>query len=114
MFAAQNGGCAICASPPARQYLAVDHDHLSPDAPPVFVRGLLDFRCNSAISLLRDRPLFVLNAALYLLRALATFAESTENPKAHPRMLRPAEFASARRRLQQIDTALSRLERVAA
>jgi hypothetical protein len=42
MLAEQDGGCAICHTPPPRgQHLAVDHDHSTG-----YVRGLLCTRCN--------------------------------------------------------------------
>jgi Recombination endonuclease VII len=44
MLAAQNGGCAICGSPPKTRRLHVDHDHGSGK-----VRGLLCHRCNRAL-----------------------------------------------------------------
>jgi hypothetical protein len=42
MLNEQDGGCAICHTPPQRgQHLAVDHDHKTG-----YVRGLLCTRCN--------------------------------------------------------------------
>jgi hypothetical protein len=44
LFAAQDGGCAICGNPPKTRRLSVDHNHRTNR-----VRGLLCFRCNRAL-----------------------------------------------------------------
>jgi len=63
MLADQDGGCAVCGDPPGRSALHVDHCHESGQ-----VRGLLCFRCNSAIGNLRDDPDVVASALAYLTR----------------------------------------------
>lgn len=45
----QNGVCAICANPPGKRRLAVDHDHETG-----LVRGLLCSPCNTGIGLLKN------------------------------------------------------------
>jgi hypothetical protein len=60
MLAAQNGLCAICAQPPNRRRLAVDHDHQTGA-----VRGLLCERCNFALAM-AERPGWVDQATKYL------------------------------------------------
>jgi hypothetical protein len=49
VLAYQGGMCFICESPPGKTRLAVDHDHATG-----LVRGLLCWRCNSAVAKLRD------------------------------------------------------------
>jgi len=63
MLADQQGGCAVCGDPPGKAALHVDHCHDSG-----VVRGLLCFRCNSAIGNLRDDPVIVASALAYLTR----------------------------------------------
>jgi len=63
MLADQDGGCAVCGDPPGTSALHVDHCHESGR-----VRGLLCFRCNSAIGNLRDDPDIVASALAYLTR----------------------------------------------
>jgi Recombination endonuclease VII len=60
MLAAQNGGCAICGSPPKTRRLHVDHDHASGK-----VRGLLCHRCNRALPTWIDE-FWLCRAAMYL------------------------------------------------
>ena len=63
MSAAQGDGCAICGGvndPPGRR-LAIDHDHVTGQ-----VRGLLCYRCNSAIGLFKDDVTVLRRAILYL------------------------------------------------
>ncbi len=76
--AAQGGRCAICGLPEEtvrvngagrRQSLSVDHDHAccpGDSSCGRCIRGLLCFRCNTAIGLLGDRPEIALAAATYL------------------------------------------------
>ena len=64
MLAAQDGGCAICGHKPdstSDRRLAIDHDHETGR-----VRGLLCYRCNTAIGLLGDDPERLRRAADYL------------------------------------------------
>lgn len=44
MLKAQGGGCAICAKPPGKRRLAVDHDHKTGR-----IRGLLCSGCNTTL-----------------------------------------------------------------
>lgn len=44
MLEAQGGGCAICGRKPGERRLHIDHDHKT-----LAVRGVLCFRCNSAL-----------------------------------------------------------------
>lgn len=63
----QNGVCAICkmiAKPGKR--LHVDHDHETGE-----IRGLLCVSCNAAIGHLRDDPLLLEAARLYLVERVA-------------------------------------------
>jgi len=61
MLSAQGGGCYICGRPPKTKRLAVDHDHKTG-----LVRGLLDRRCNNALSMFSDSPKRMLKAVSYL------------------------------------------------
>ena len=63
MLAAQGGGCAVCGDPPGRTALHVDHSHDTGA-----VRGLLCFRCNSALGNLRDDPAIIASALAYVSR----------------------------------------------
>jgi hypothetical protein len=69
MLAEQGGGCAICGSKTSGRkghlHFYVDHDHKTGA-----IRGLLCFRCNAALGLFKDSPLFLIRAAQYLLKAL--------------------------------------------
>lgn len=60
---AQQGLCAICRrATGARRRLAVDHDHRTGE-----VRGLLCSPCNRLLGHLRDDPVALIRAALYLI-----------------------------------------------
>ncbi len=63
MLAEQDGGCAICGDPPGTTALHVDHCHETGE-----VRGLLCFRCNSALGNLRDDPDIITLALVYVTR----------------------------------------------
>lgn len=58
---AQGGRCAICGEVPGDTSLAVDHDHETGK-----VRGLLCFKCNTALGMLGDSREMLLEAAAYL------------------------------------------------
>lgn len=67
MLEAQGGVCGVCGEPETRkggEFLCVDHDHES-----LQVRGLLCFRCNSALGLLQEDIEVVRQLCLYLTRA---------------------------------------------
>lgn len=83
-LAAQEGGCAICGSPPdagdpIHPRLAIDHCHQTGKA-----RGLLCFLCNSALGRFDDKPELLLRAYAYLTRpndfasGLATVTDSVQ------------------------------------
>jgi len=62
LLAAQNGVCAICATPPGvRHGLSVDHDHNTGR-----VRALLCAACNAGIGQFRERPDVMYRAIRYL------------------------------------------------
>lgn len=63
ILASQDGLCAICGKPPVEgsRKLVVDHDHSTGR-----VRGLIHYRCNSAIGFLDDDPNLLRAAANYL------------------------------------------------
>lgn len=64
LFNQQNGVCAICLNPEAGdEKLAVDHAHATKSN-----RGLLCKKCNMAIGLLRDDPVLLENAKMYLIK----------------------------------------------
>jgi len=58
---AQQGECLICGSKPAKGRLNVDHNHDTGK-----VRGLLCNTCNRGMGYLRDDPVLLRQAALYL------------------------------------------------
>lgn len=57
----QGGGCAICGGVNGKGDLHVDHCHSSGK-----VRGLLCFKCNAAVGLLKDDPTLARKLADYL------------------------------------------------
>lgn len=69
LFSNQKGVCAICKQPERRtdprtkacSRLAVDHDHTRKK-----IRGLLCYRCNTAIGMFREDPLLLRTAKHYL------------------------------------------------
>lgn len=67
MVVEQDGRCAICRELPVARALDrgvalhVDHNHKTG-----IVRGLLCWRCNAALGLLRDSPEVALAAVIYL------------------------------------------------
>ena len=69
----QRGGCAICARPPGKTRLAVDHNHKTG-----LVRGLLCWTCNTALGKFRDNDEHVGNAAEYVNDPPATRALERE------------------------------------
>ena len=62
IFQTQNGCCAICHCKAGKKKLAVDHDHTTGK-----VRGLLCFRCNTALERLETVPLWHEQAFRYLI-----------------------------------------------
>lgn len=77
----QGGGCAICAKPPARRRLNVDHDHRTGK-----FRGLLCDGCNAVLGKVDD-SVDLLNAAIsYLEKPGRTLAlgESKGRRRRHP------------------------------
>lgn len=70
--ASQNGLCGICLCPPTPDFLwCIDHDH---ECCPTrvscgkCVRGLLCQKCNSALSIFRNKPIILRAAADYIER----------------------------------------------
>ncbi len=61
MLDRQGGGCAICDEPPGDTALHVDHCHDTGR-----IRGLLCFRCNSALGNLRHDPEVIGRALEYV------------------------------------------------
>jgi hypothetical protein len=62
MLAGQGGGCLLCGDPPREgSSLHVDHDHETG-----WIRGLLCFRCNAGIGMLRHDPSLLIAAAEYI------------------------------------------------
>lgn len=57
----QDFRCGICQRPPKKRALAVDHDHKS-----LKIRGLLCWRCNTALQAFGDNPHVLRAAAKYL------------------------------------------------
>lgn len=72
LLEAQNNVCYICQNPPTTKRLAVDHEHQKDESKKSavekrpFVRGLLCWHCNHAISRFKDTPEFLRRAADYL------------------------------------------------
>ena len=63
MWVSQDGECAICKEPFAKQSEAhVDHNHETGK-----IRGLLCVKCNSALGFLNDNPKLTAKATKYLL-----------------------------------------------
>lgn len=78
MLAEQNGACAVCKKQETHTYksgkakdLAVDHDHATGS-----VRGLLCFNCNQGIGRLKDDPMLLRRAALYIEHYAAEHAKT--------------------------------------
>ena len=61
LLEAQGGICAICASPPGKKLLAVDHHHDTGA-----IRGLLCSNCNTSLGLMKDDPDRLERAVAYL------------------------------------------------
>jgi hypothetical protein len=61
VFRFQSGRCAGCGEQPRKTRLAVDHCHASGR-----IRGLLCWKCNKAIGILRDNAQAALNLGEYL------------------------------------------------
>ena len=57
----QNYRCAICRKKPNKKRLSVDHNHKTGK-----VRGLLCYKCNTGLGMLRDNPYIVQQALEYL------------------------------------------------
>ena len=64
----------MCNRPPAKVRLAVDHDHETG-----LIRGLLCWRCNSALMKFGDNPRLMENAASYIRWPHATTALGFES-----------------------------------
>jgi len=69
----QKGVCAICKKPPKTRKLAVDHNHKTG-----LVRGLVCWRCNSALGKFDDDPVLIEQALTYLINPPATEALGEE------------------------------------
>ncbi|MET8311638.1 endonuclease domain-containing protein [Micromonospora sp. NPDC005173] len=104
MVAAQNGRCAICASPPAQGAgLVVDHDH---SCCPYgvrrtcgrCVRGLLCGACNSALGMLREDVAMIARASVYVSGGPATKTQTSR--ESCPGVGRPTKAPSSRRPLE--------------
>ena len=63
MLTAQDGCCAICKGQTTKKTFDVDHCHRTG-----LVRGLLCSNCNRGIGFLKDSPLVLTKASLYLLK----------------------------------------------
>lgn len=61
MLTACASGCMICGTHMADARICVDHDHNTGQ-----VRGLLCYKCNAAIGMLRDSPTIIRQALTYL------------------------------------------------
>lgn len=78
LLSEQNGGCAICGTPPGgnvkQKRLHIDHDHETGE-----VRGLLCQHCNQALGFLNDDVDRLMAAAVYLLqvRSVLTLSNNT-------------------------------------
>ena len=59
MYKSRNGCCDICGD--VKKVLCVDHDHKTNK-----VRGLLCGHCNTALGFVRDSPVVLMKAAIYL------------------------------------------------
>jgi hypothetical protein len=71
LFARQHGMCAICETtepggPSSHHRFFADHDHKTGEP-----RGLLCFRCNTALGNFRDDPRLLLRAAAYVAGGVA-------------------------------------------
>lgn len=61
MLADQNGGCAICGTPPTTRRLCIDHNHKTGA-----VRGLLCDDCNFGLGFFRESAERMISAIQYL------------------------------------------------
>lgn len=63
LYKRQEGKCAICSATQSVEgrELSVDHNHKTGE-----VRGLLCFNCNTILGKVKDDPLLLMKAALYL------------------------------------------------
>ena len=63
LYLKQNGCCALCSLPESiiRRSLAVDHSHSTGK-----IRGLLCFKCNTALGKFGDNPELLMKAAKYV------------------------------------------------
>ena len=69
MLVEQSNKCAICKHDQiAGWYLSVDHDHVTGQ-----VRGLLCYRCNSALGFLREDPILLSRALEYLSKSKSSY-----------------------------------------
>ena len=64
MLKKQKGVCAICGRPPAKQRLAVDHNHKTKQ-----IRGLLCYHCNYGLPWFKTNARILAKAAAYVWRA---------------------------------------------
>ncbi len=71
LLATQRGCCALCRQKPGKRDLYIDHDHVTG-----LYRGLLCYKCNTAIGLLHDDPDLVQKAANYLRKSSARLLTS--------------------------------------
>lgn len=73
IYKAQDGACAICATPREPLGLVIDHNHKTGK-----VRGLLCGACNTGIGLLKDSP-DVLDAAIEYLEQRGCYGPDSLN-----------------------------------
>ena len=88
IFEQQSGKCCICGQPEQTKrsatyrgenlqlLLAVDHDHVTGK-----VRGLLCGTCNRGIGYLRENPVFLAAAIIYLSGGRVIHAQQSESPR---------------------------------
>lgn len=72
ILASQGGKCWICGKPPKKRRLHIDHEHMKrdkkrkPEEVRAKIRGLLCWKCNTAIAKFKDNAGHMKQASVYV------------------------------------------------